>query len=67
MYPNDAKKKTAPALIVFAAALVLFATTFIVFATALIVFATALEYLFDFLSNRCQMGTKQCRSENDRQ
>ena len=35
-------KKTAPALIVFAAVLILFATALIVFSTALIVFATAL-------------------------
>ena len=41
-YQNDAKKKTAPALIVFAAALIVFAAALILFATALIVFATAL-------------------------
>ena len=41
-YPNDAKKKTAPALIVFAAVLILFATALIVFSTALIVFETVL-------------------------
>ena len=33
MYPNNAKKKTAPALIVFAAALIVFSTALVIYST----------------------------------